>query len=112
MKGFFKCNVVLALMVALLYPLNGFCQITINSTDLNTEVGAEFNYITASSDSITFDVESTGANHFWDFSQADTMSEQGTYSEVIIDPSSPPVPGWWRFSTRLTISSSSHRFLP
>jgi len=75
----------------LILPFYGLAQITLNSTDIPSEVGFKLSYTQKEGENITFDVESTGANHYWDFSFVDTISVESGYNEEFLDPSLSPL---------------------
>lgn len=72
-------------------PLSGFGQITITQNDVPSAVGTQLTYFEANCENITFDVESAGANYFWDFSQADTITG-GYFTDTNLDPALSPLP--------------------
>jgi len=78
----------------LVFPVSSYSQITIEDTDIPSTVGTEliyFDTFLGTPVTFPFDVETTEPDHYWDFSQADTIT--GRYAtDTYLDPSLSPLP--------------------
>jgi hypothetical protein len=89
MKNYLKCFIVSFILKVILFPLNGISQITINSGDIPVNAGFELTMSQADFDTLPFDVEAAGPNYVWDFSQADTITWDGSFTQTNVDAPTP-----------------------
>ena len=90
MKKYLRIATLILSVAAVLYTQDNIAQITVNSGDFPSTVGTQTMFYEGQCANIAFDVEGSGPNHTWDFSQMDTLSNAAHVADSILDPSLSP----------------------